>query len=243
MIARPSPRVAPVTSATRPARLKRSNGAADRVLLGPCARLRLSALQWRDQGLLRPKAMPAGLVDLLRHRSAVDEDVEMPEHLPDREHGLRLRRPRPTTAAGDLERGARAVLDARGDQVEPCRVERHALVDQRGGGRRSSGRGPGSRCASCITCVLRRLLRYSRSARRRSSPGSSVGISSAPDVMCASRWSPTNASPASSSTNSVSVVQCPGRKTARSVRPPATIRVAVPQRTRSVSKSRALATM
>ena len=55
----------------------------------------------------------------------------MPEHLPDSEHGLCLHdvlRPQP---AGDLEGRLAPVLDRAGDHVEPVRVERHALGDQR----------------------------------------------------------------------------------------------------------------
>src|SRR6476660_3518256 len=113
-IARPSPRVPPVTSATRPLSPKRSNGA-----------VRLSARSCcKTNRLLRSKVVVSAVVHVLADRASVDEDVEVPEHLPDDEHGLSLCHLVRPELPCHLERRAAAVADVAGDQVEPLGVER-----------------------------------------------------------------------------------------------------------------------
>ena len=105
----------------------------------------------------------------------------MPDDLPDR-------RGRAASRATSSDQSRCAISNAvaapsrdeRGDPVEPLARGTRAARRSARGGRRSSGRGRGSSVASCIASVLRRLPRYSSSARRRSSPGSSVGMISAP---------------------------------------------------------------
>ena len=162
----------------------------------------------------------------------------MPDDLPDREHGLRLRRRR----SGHSRRAISNAVSPPSSTsaaiaLEPCRVERDALVDQPAVvlDRRPVARVAGARAASPASCGGCSGTRAS--AWRRSSPGSSVGTSSAPEVISARRWSPTNASPASSSTKSVSVALCPGRSTTRSVAAAGADHVAV-ARGRRRSRSR-----
>src|SRR6478736_1986727 len=119
-IARPRPRVPPVTSATRPVRSNRSYGAATDSARSCCMPNRL----------LRSVMTVAAVVDELLDGPAVDEDVQVPEHLPDHEDGLTLGGLVRPQAARDLERRAAAVAHVPRDQVEPPGVEREPLLDQ-----------------------------------------------------------------------------------------------------------------
>ena len=202
MIARPSPRVPPVIIATRPVRSNRSYGGAGSVVTrAPPLAVCNSAVAFRR----RRKEMMTRF-DVLVSTPALNEDVEMAEDLPDREHRLCARPPRRTRAARDLERRA-----------APRRRSSSATRSSRAGGTRSaprSGRRLGDHGAVAGEARLqfhrrragggRRGSRRARAAARP--PAARTGVASAPDVIFARRWSPTNASCAASSTKSVSVV-------------------------------------
>src|SRR6266496_2399846 len=84
----------------------------------------------RHRGHARPEVVATLVVHLLEHSAAVDEDVEMPDDLPDREHGLRARDPVRPEPLRDLEGRGAAVADVLGDLVQPVRVERQPFFDQ-----------------------------------------------------------------------------------------------------------------
>src|SRR5581483_1232507 len=118
-IARPRPRVPPVTRATRPVRSKSSAGERAGALSSS-----------KSNRLLGPEMAVAAFVGVFPDRAAVDEDVEMPEHLPDDEDGLRLGDLVRPEAARDRERRGAAAGDEAGDPVQALAVEGKPLLDQ-----------------------------------------------------------------------------------------------------------------
>ena len=143
------------------------------------------------RGTRRPEHMDAAVVDELVDDAALREDVEVPDHLPDREHRLRLGGLVVPDAPRDLEGRAAAAVEGGRDELEAPLVECEPLGDQRAV---VVDHGPvtGQQHGGAASPRFARALPdTARALAARTCCDGSWGTTSAPEVISERRWSPT----------------------------------------------------